>query len=91
MVQQRKAPGTKRLGSATVRATITPERVGWVETPTFIEIESAFVLARELPSMAVVYGAPGVGKTSAIKRYSNRDSKCRFLNDLEVVCKSGGK
>lgn len=57
--------------SAAVRATMAPERVGWVETPTFIEIESAFVLARELPSMAVVYGAPGVGKTSTIKRYAS--------------------
>ena len=23
--------------------------------------------------------------------YSNRDSKCRFLNDLKVVCESGGE
>ena len=23
--------------------------------------------------------------------YSNRDSECRFLNDLKVVCESGGE
>ena len=23
--------------------------------------------------------------------YSNRESKCRFLNDLKVVCESGGE
>ena len=48
----------------------TPERAAWVPTPTANEIERAFVLARSLPSMAVVYGAPGVGKTSTIKRYA---------------------
>ena len=26
-----------------------------------------------------------------IRRYNNRYSKCRFLNDLTVVCESGGK
>lgn len=26
-----------------------------------------------------------------IRRHSNRDSKCRFLNDLKVVCESSGE
>jgi len=54
-----------------VSATIAPERAGWVDTPTSIEIERAFVKARSMPGMAVVYGAPGVGKTSTIKRYAS--------------------
>lgn len=56
--------------SADVTMAARPEHAGWVETPTSKEIERAFVLARSLPSMAVVYGAPGVGKTSTIKRYA---------------------
>ena len=54
-----------------VSATIAPERAGWVDTPTSIEIERALVKARSMPGMAVVYGAPGVGKTSTIKRYAS--------------------
>lgn len=57
--------------SACVNVAVTPQRAGWVETPTSMEIERAFVLARSLPSIAVVYGAPGVGKTSTIKRYAS--------------------
>lgn len=53
-----------------INVTAKPEHAGWVETPTACEIERAFVLARSLPSMSVVYGAPGVGKTSTIKRYA---------------------
>lgn len=56
--------------SADVTLATKPERAGWVETPTATEIEQAFVLARSLPSMTVVYGAPGVGKTSTIKHYA---------------------
>ncbi len=55
---------------AAVTEAVAPERAAWVQTPTSRRIESAFVLARSLPSMAVVYGAPGVGKTSTIKRYA---------------------
>jgi DNA transposition AAA+ family ATPase len=56
--------------SADVNMVAKPEHAGWVETPTGTEIYRAFVLAQSLPSMAVVYGAPGVGKTSTIKRYA---------------------
>lgn len=57
--------------SAAVSATIAPERAGWVETPTSAEIERAFVLARSVPSMSIVYGPPGIGKTSTIKHYAS--------------------
>ena len=56
--------------SADVSMRAKPDNAGWVETPTSKRIERAFVLARSLPSMAVVYGAPGVGKTSTIKHYA---------------------
>jgi DNA transposition AAA+ family ATPase len=55
---------------ATVSDAVAPERASWVETPTAKDIERALVLARSLPSIAVVYGAPGVGKTSTLKRHA---------------------
>jgi DNA transposition AAA+ family ATPase len=61
---------TTHAKSADVSHAAKPEHAGWVKTPTCAVIERAFVLARSLPSMAVVYGAPGVGKTSSIKHYA---------------------
>ena len=46
----------------------------WVQTPTAQAIEGALNYARSRPSIAVVYGGAGVGKTTAIWRYA-RDSK----------------
>lgn len=46
----------------------------WVQTPTAAAIEGALNYARSRPSIAVVYGGAGVGKTTAIGRYA-RDFK----------------
>lgn len=57
--------------SAAVSATIAPNRTGWIETPASLEIERAFVVARSVPTMAVIYGPPGIGKTSTAKHYAS--------------------
>jgi len=51
----------------------------WVQTPTATAIEAALDYARSRPSIAVVYGGAGVGKTTAITRYA------RAKNDVWVV------
>ena len=42
----------------------------WVQTPTATAIEGALNYARIRPSIAVVYGGAGVGKTTTIDRYA---------------------
>jgi DNA transposition AAA+ family ATPase len=42
---------------------------GWVETPTGRRIEHALAVAQTEPTIAVVYGNPGLGKTTNIARY----------------------
>lgn len=49
---------------------VAPGVRSWVNTPTAREIERAFFLARSLPSIAVVFGAAGVGKTTAVKHHA---------------------
>ena len=44
--------------------------VDWIETPTSEKILSALAYAQASRDMVVVVGAPGVGKTYAIKRYA---------------------
>lgn len=41
----------------------------WVETPTGRRIEQALAFAQSEPTIAVIYGNPGLGKTTAISRY----------------------
>lgn len=42
----------------------------WVQTPTATAIERVCNYARTEPSIGLVYGASGVGKTKALKRYA---------------------
>jgi len=42
----------------------------WVATPTSLEIERALTFARARPTIAVIYGSAGVGKTTTIERYA---------------------
>lgn len=42
----------------------------WVLTPTGAAIERALTYARARPSIAVIYGSAGVGKTTTIERYA---------------------
>jgi DNA transposition AAA+ family ATPase len=42
----------------------------WVETPTSAKIVNAFEFARNTPSITVVYGGAGVGKSHTAKRYA---------------------
>lgn len=41
----------------------------WIETPTGSEIIVALELTRNRPTMSVIEGSPGIGKTKAIKHY----------------------
>lgn len=43
----------------------------WVPTPTGEAIERVLTYARTTPSIGVVYGGAGVGKTTALKRYAS--------------------
>src|SRR6267143_1374215 len=49
---------------------ISERAVGWVETPTTTEITEAIEFARTEPSISIVYGAPGIGKTMTAERYA---------------------
>lgn len=46
----------------------------WVPTPTSAAIERALVYARARPSIAVIYGSSGVGKTTTIERYAKEST-----------------
>lgn len=46
----------------------------WVQTPTATAIEGALNYARARPSIAVVYGGAGVGKTTTIERYARESA-----------------
>lgn len=43
----------------------------WVPTPTGEAIERVLTYARTTPSIGIVYGGAGVGKTTALKRYAS--------------------
>lgn len=59
------------LSSRTVaKANAAPTVTGWIDTPTGRKIEAALTAAQHEQTIAVVYGGAGVGKTSAIRRYS---------------------
>jgi hypothetical protein len=52
----------------------------------------AAIVLREAPvASATLDVPPQPADFASAAKYSNRESKCGFLNDLEVVCKSGGK
>lgn len=57
---------SRKDGAAVVDAT-GPR---WVQTPTGAAIERALTYARARPSIAVIYGSAGVGKTTTIERYA---------------------
>lgn len=46
-----------------------PVPVQWVETPTGKRIEQALTFAHVEPTIAVIYGNPGLGKTASIAKY----------------------
>ena len=52
-------------------AVALPSVPTWVNTPTAAAIEKALVFARSSPSIAVIYGVAGAGKTTAIRRYAH--------------------
>lgn len=49
-----------------------PKEPGFVETPTALEVLSAFTWAATMPGIAVVTLGPGMGKTSAAREYERR-------------------
>lgn len=59
------------------REKMLPERVpgvpDWVATQTGEEIKSALTFAQTEPSISVVFGGAGVGKTTAIRRYGDEN------------------
>lgn len=56
------------LDRASTVARITPDP-DWVETPTAKEIMEALWIAAERPTISVVYGGAGVGKTSTLRAF----------------------
>lgn len=51
--------------------TLAPNEPVWVDTTTGQEIRNALTFAQLEPSISIVYGAAGVGKTTAIRRYQS--------------------
>ena len=51
--------------------TLAPNEPVWVETPTGRGIRDALAFAQLEPTISMVYGASGVGKTTAIQRYAS--------------------
>jgi DNA transposition AAA+ family ATPase len=49
---------------------MTPDNPGWVETPTAVKIIDALDYARYTPTISVVYGGAGVGKTTTLRHYA---------------------
>jgi DNA transposition AAA+ family ATPase len=46
-----------------------PIPTDWVETPTGRRIEQALAFAQSEPTIVVIYGNPGIGKTTSIARF----------------------
>lgn len=49
----------------------------WCETPTASKIASVFDFARNTPSICIVYGGAGCGKTTTAQRYANLNRPSR--------------
>lgn len=49
-----------------------PAPESWVETPTLRRVMAALAIAREMGDVVAIYGAQGVGKTSAALAYAER-------------------
>lgn len=64
-----------------------PIPTDWVETPTGRRIEQALAFAQSEPTIVVIYGNPGIGKTTSIARYERAN-----LNVWVATCNpaSGG-
>ena len=58
------------IAPGSVRSGVTLEKPGWVETPTARKIMEALDFARFTPSISVIYGGAGVGKTETVKHFS---------------------
>ena len=50
---------------------LAPNEPVWVDTKTGQEIRNALAFAQLEPSISIVYGAAGIGKTTAIRRYQS--------------------
>lgn len=50
-----------------------PASIGWVDTLSSADIEGALLFARNVGSIALVYGDAGLGKTTAICHYAEGD------------------
>jgi len=59
------------LGRSSTVARVAPDP-DWVETPTAKAIMEALWFAAEQPSMAIVYGGAGVGKTTTLRQFQKR-------------------
>lgn len=46
----------------------------WVDTPTSIEIEHALRCAQTQPTIAMIHGGAGLGKTLTVRRYLDKNS-----------------
>lgn len=46
----------------------------WVNTPTSLEIDSALQYAQSHPTIALIHGGAGLGKTLTVRRYQDQNS-----------------
>jgi DNA transposition AAA+ family ATPase len=59
-----------------------PMADAWIDTPTGQRIDNTIAFAQTTPSIVVIYGNPGLGKTTAIARYARMNP-----NVWVVTCK----
>jgi DNA transposition AAA+ family ATPase len=59
-----------RQAGAAINAAST---AAWVDTTANRQVEDALLFAQEAGAIAVVYGGAGLGKTTAVKRYAERN------------------
>jgi DNA transposition AAA+ family ATPase len=70
LVGQRVREGLKLRAERQQLRAVAPAEVQFVETPGALEFLEVFTLAQHLPDMAVVVGAPGIGKSMAAQHYA---------------------
>lgn len=70
------------------RAAVMVQAPEWVDTPTALSVMSSLMLAHYTPTMAVVYGGAGMGKTAACRRYRDTNNNVFLVTMNPAVANS---
>lgn len=65
-----------------------PAPESWIETPTLRRVVAALAIAREMGDVVAIYGAQGVGKTSAALAYAERVNPRPTSSPMQYVAKA---